>query len=290
MKPVADEQQVVREMARRILKGESLRSVSLDMNARRIKTSYGNDWTPTAIRDLLVSPHLAGLRIHKGEIVGDALWKPVFDRDTHEKLKRTVRGPSKSGRGKPPESLLARLVKCGNCGRNLWHARVNGKDAYRCADKSLGGCNGCTIVAEPVEQLVTDAVLHRIDSPAVARARASKPKPGVVPVDIGEIETELEELAADYGNRRITRREWMAAREPLEKLRDLALAEIAQEADTAALAVFKKDDDVASTWKKLDLDRRRAVLAALIESVTIGEARRGLNRFDADRVNIKWRF
>ena len=42
-------------------------------------------------------------------------------------------------------------------------------------------------------------------------------------------------------------------------------------------------------WPKLDLDRRRLVLNAVLDRVMVGPAVRGRNRFDPDRVELVWR-
>ena len=164
--------------------------------------------------------------------------------------------------------------------------------AYRCGDKSAGGCNGTTIVAKPVESLVAEAVLHVLEkSPAVSTALA-KPIRGNDDVegdDLGSLEHDLAALAEDFGTGRITRGEWLAAREPLERRRGVALAAVESSIDTAPLLVFGRGSDVHAQWEALTLDQRRAVIRALIDNVEIAPATQGTNAFDRDRVKPHWR-
>jgi DNA invertase Pin-like site-specific DNA recombinase len=287
-----DEVKVIRECAKRLIAGESLRSVTMRLNERGIPAAKGGRWIPTGLRDVLVKPRLAGLRVHHGEVVGDAAWKPIIDRDTHERLLRVLKGPSKSGRGRPPKYLLSGFCRCSKCGKTMFHARVNGVRAYRCPDKSVGGCNGTTVVAEPLEELIADAALMRLDTPRMRKQAARKPRARTPDAeDLADIEHDLEALAADFGAGRISRREWLAAREPLEHRAAAARANVETAADNASLLPFIGGVDPRTVWDKLDQDRKRAVLGVLIERIVVNPAAAGYKRngFDEDRVDVIWR-
>ncbi|HEY2206700.1 MAG TPA: recombinase family protein, partial [Pseudonocardia sp.] len=74
----------VREAVRRVLAGETVRTVARDFNARGVPTSTGKAWTAQTLKRMLVSGRLSGQRDHQprsrsetkrkiaGEIVGDA--------------------------------------------------------------------------------------------------------------------------------------------------------------------------------------------------------------------------
>ena len=47
--------------------------------------------------------------------------------------------------------------------------------------------------------------------------------------------------------------------------------------------------DMSDIWKRLDLDRQRAVFRALIDRVTIAPSGPGQKRFDPDRINVVWK-
>jgi hypothetical protein len=42
-------------------------------------------------------------------------------------------------------------------------------------------------------------------------------------------------------------------------------------------------------WDSLDLSQQHAIVAAVVDSVVVGPARRGYNRFDESRLTPVWR-
>ncbi len=48
-------------------------------------------------------------------------------------------------------------------------------------------------------------------------------------------------------------------------------------------------DNVRETWSDLSLDRRQAVVSAVLDRVTLAPATGARNRFDPDRVGLTWR-
>jgi site-specific DNA recombinase len=86
---------VVTEAARRLLAGESLHSVCRDLTARGVTGSAGGDFTPTRLRKLLLTPTLAGLRTHRGEVVGEGAWEPILDSEVWADLGTLLRDPAR---------------------------------------------------------------------------------------------------------------------------------------------------------------------------------------------------
>jgi hypothetical protein len=235
-----------------------------------------------------------GARTYKGEIVADNAWAAIVDRETFERLQATVRRTVRPGR--PARKLLSAIARCGNCGAPLWtstrnrhrHADTRRARCYVCVlGPGRPGCGTISIGADQLDRLITDAVLHRLGTKAMARALTKKPKTPAVDADLARIERDLEDLAADYGNGTISRREWLAARKPFEE----RIARVRRTLDatngTAALALFR-GVNVHEVWDRLDVDRKRAVLEALIDRVVIGPTTTP-GRFSADRVDVVWR-
>ena len=132
-------------------------------------------------------------------------------------------------------------------------------------------------------------MLYVLDSPALAAALESADDPEAVGVtdELARLDREVDELAADYADGKVNRRAYFAATAALEdrrgKLQDQLGRMRSHEVLTGG-AVVNEDD-----WNTLTLDRKRAVIAALIERITVGPARRGVNTFDPDRVAVTWR-
>lgn len=65
----------IRDAARRVLAGESIRSITMDWNARGVRTVTGTPWSPTTVKRLLGSARIglttrASRRHHRRSRVG----------------------------------------------------------------------------------------------------------------------------------------------------------------------------------------------------------------------------
>lgn len=291
-----DEAKIICEIAGRFLDGESARSIVLDLNERGVPTTKGGQWEVTTLLNMISAPRLAGLRSHHGEVVADAEWEAILDRNTHERLRALLIDGRPASRGRPPLGLLGGLATCSRCGARLNQTRQRGKRVYRC---SMGAksrsCSGVIVQADDLDAFVSEVVLHRLDNKAVARAMTRPKSKGAADAadveDVSAIDADLEALAADYGAGRISRREWLAAREPLEARRKVALVTLEGMAvDDRAVEAVRVSGDVRKTWSRASMERQRQVLRALIERLVVGPTlRHGSNAFDSDRVDIVWK-
>jgi site-specific DNA recombinase len=286
--------ELVREAARRVLAGDSLRGICTDWNRRAVPTSTGGPWRPQVLRRLLMSGRIAGWREHRGVLVAPAVWPGIVDRATVDRLRARLGDPSRlTRRGDARRYLLSGgLLRCGGCGQPLRaRPRVDHVRRYVCASGPMhGGCGAIAILAEPLEATITERVLDVLDSPVV-EAQAQRQLEGA---SDGLVETlaadrqALDELAGDYYlHRVISRDEYLAIRSPLEARIEATRRRLADGTGERVLASIR---GIARTrWPEVGFDQRRAILAAVIERVTIGPGRRGLNRFDPTRLAIAWR-
>jgi DNA invertase Pin-like site-specific DNA recombinase len=286
-----DEAALIKDAVERVLDGVTVPSIARDWNARGLPSPQGAayGWSSTTVMGILRNPRIAGLRAHKGEVVAEGVWLAIVDRETFERLQAKIRRTVRPGRS--PKRLLSAIARCGRCGSPLWNSNRtdNGRRVSRyCCIKRPGapGCGATTVVAERLDELITDAVLHRLGTRAMAKA-LRKPPRRRVDVDVTRLERDLEDLAADFGAGSISRREWLAARKPLDERLARARRTLDATNGTAALAPFH-GTDVRETWDKLDVDRQRAVLSALIDRVVVRPATKP-GTFTPDRVDVVWR-
>jgi hypothetical protein len=286
---VPEEARLIRDAAKRVLAGEPLASICERWNAKGLTGTKGHPWTIQMLRQTLTAPKLAGLRVHRGEVIGPGDWPAILTRETHDRLVALFKARSRPGR--PPTSLLVGLLRCGICGSKLQQSASRRDYRRYSCHKAPGrpGCGGVTIRADRTEELVVDAVLYRLDSKAFRKklARPKKaPQRGEDPV---ALQADLEVLAGAAGRGEIPVREYLTARKPLEERLRVALASVEVDDDRAALPpILAATGDLRDVWEKLDLNRRRAVLTALIDEIPIEPAAQRA-RFDPDRVNITWR-
>jgi hypothetical protein len=150
-----------------------------------------------------------------------------------------------------------------------------------------------TVVADPLEQFVVEAVLHRLESPRLSEAMTRSPqdsKGADWQDEIERTQAKLDELAELWAAGEITRGEWLKARPPIEKRQTVAKKRLAALNRTTALLPFIADAArVLEQWQTMTLTRQQQIVAALIDHVVIGPGRRGYNRFDPSRLRPVWR-
>ncbi len=303
---VPEEADVIHEAKRRVLSGQSLVRIVEDFNVRKISTVKGRRWSRHVLRQLLLHPRLAGFRaLHqrrvemangkartRWEMVGTykAQWKPILTAAEHARLKVLLTDPARTTTRALRAYLLTGLLYCGACGAKLVTRPSDGKRAHCCDRK---GCGRISILAEPLETFVAEAVMVRLDTPALSRALRSGDGDHMMKELLGQVaedEAQLTELATAYGNRKISMREWETARKTIEARVTKLRAQLARtDRQTAVRELAGRAGELRRRWPALDLDQRRSILTALLTRLTIRSAVPGLNRFDPTRVEPLWK-
>jgi site-specific DNA recombinase len=300
---VPAEAAILRECARRVLAGESANAIVLDLNRRGTPTVRGKSWRVQSLKRILTSWTVAGVREHHGEPVGEAQWEGILTRAERDRLARLLNDPDRTRKMPARVSLLAGIARCAHCSAKLRTGRrKSGARIYCCPPSTAGGCGGvqCFAGVDPdsdpnpdrggLDDLITAAVLAALDTVELADTISATPADADPSAELDEIETELEALAADLGSRRISRREWMAAREPLERARDAARARLNASAIGAAVAPYMgRPGALAAAWPGLSLDQRRAIVSAVIDRVMVSRSTKRGPGFDSSRVFVEWR-
>ena len=293
---VPQEAAIVKEAAKRILAGDSLRSVCTDLNERAVPTVTGRTWSTTVLRNMLMSARLSGQREHKGQIVSKGDWPAILTPTQTSRLRSLFSDPDRRTNRTPRSYPLTGLVRCEQCGAKMVaRPRDDGSRRYVCATGPGNvGCGKTFQLAEPLEQLIKEAILYRLDSPDLSHALAVKASD-----DLGSAELELEldadrhrldELAEMYGLKEMTAREWMSAKAPIQQRISENERRLGAVTGTSALDGYVGHGDaLRRQWDALSPSRQRAIVSALLESIVIGPAVRGRNVFDPTRVTPNWR-
>lgn len=282
---------IVKECARRLLAGESLRSITLDLNRRGELAAGGGKWSQQSLRRMLYSARISGQREHHGEIAATkAEWPAIITPAQTRQIRALLDDPARRTRKEPRRYLLAGLLVCSHCGERLVaRPRAGGQRRYSCpSGPGLAGCGKTAIKAEEVELFVAEAVLYRLDSPELAAALAGRPEEPDGQRWYEQLEADqaqLEELAAAYGSKEITMAEWRKARAPIEQRITAARKQLAKTSRTSTVEPFVgKGDELRQQWDALDLSQQHAIVAAVLDHITVGPGRRGYNRFDESRL------
>jgi hypothetical protein len=166
--------------------------------------------------------------------------------------------------------------------------RNNGKPAYICTPH-LEGCGRLAVVAEPVESIITEAVLRVFDTPALA-AHAEEPSS-----ESGErlatLEARKADLAEAFAAGEIDRAQLAAATRRLDAEVGEVKRMLVVDAGAALLAPYRdKTGMLRERWSDLSEETRRSIIGAVVQNVTVApNAVRGRHTFDPERLSIVWR-
>ncbi|KGN31248.1 hypothetical protein N798_09300 [Knoellia flava TL1] len=216
-----DEAAVVRTLVERFCAGESLRSLTVWLDAQGVRTICGGLWKTQTLRTLITSPRIAGLREHREQVGGPAVWEGIITPEQRDEVLAVMSTKQITGRRAPRRYLLSGLLRCGKCGNRLYSAARQSTRRYVCQKgPDHGGCGQLSVVAPPVEQLIADAVLIRLASSEFSDALAGRAAASAETAQLAEQVTadraQLDELADLYAARTITAAEWARAREGID--------------------------------------------------------------------------
>lgn len=306
------EASAVRDGYRAVLTGVSLGEIARGWNRRGLVTGQArwkgehagepSPWRRDSVRAVLLNPRYAGLRAHRGEIVGAATWPAVIDESTYYAAHAVLTDES---RARPPLSgaaLLTGLGRCGVCRTATVHAggasqQQQGSRIYRCA----GSQGHVARRAEPVEQYVEAVIIERLSRPDARDLLTDHKRPDIdeLRMQATALRARLDSLAVEFADGSLTASQLRAATERMRaKLAD-AEAAMADAGRVDVLGPLVTSDDVRAVWDSLSVARRRQVIDVLA-TVTIHPPGRGTRfardetgRYDLDRVaetvEIDWR-
>lgn len=290
-----DEAAVIRELVARFLAGESLRALCTWLDETGVRTVGGGIWRSATLRGVLTSGRIAGLRRHGEEIIGPAAWPGIITPAERDRVLARISDRAVTGRRTPRRYLLSGLLRCGRCGNKLFSSPRGDTRRYVClSGPDHGGCGRLTVVAEPLEEFVTEAVLYRLDTSELMQALAGEGSQDAHAAGLAEAlagdQRQLDELAAMYGKQQIPAREWRLAREPIEQRMTERRRQLAAATQTDALAGLPGHGaELRQAWAGLPLPRRAAIVQALLDHAVVKPGVAGARQLDPERVVPQWR-
>ncbi len=289
---------VIRESVQRLLNGDSLRSVAADLRERKVPSPGGAPWQGVTLRQLVSRPSLAGLRTHRGEVVGDfdpGLHPAVLDRDAHERLIALFGNPTRRlpGVGRPPRHLLSGLAFCGKCGgkmrampgRMTTTARGGTKrqpSAYACPD-----CHGVRRAKAAVEALVQAVLVKRLQQPDALSAltQGDDSAASAARDALAVIDARLSNAADAYASGALELDQLTRITAQLRAERQTH-QDVLTRSMPAAIPTDIAGDLAEERWHALSLDAKRLLIGALVR-ITILPSGAG-RRFDPELIRIEW--
>nr|WTB31146.1 recombinase family protein [Streptomyces sp. NBC_00830] len=294
------EAKYVRDWAKRALEGESLYSLVTDANSKGIKTSTGGAWSYQGMRALLASGRIAGLKEHRRQVVGRAVWPPVISVEDHEQLRALLSDRAEQAKANGAQRTstarkyaLSGLVRC-TCTEDGIRMRTspasNRKGAvYRCPPKGDGGCGSRTVKIEDLERLMETLFFARLEGEVepVDEANPDDPRPALE-AKVLKWERRVKELKEELLDGDRPAREIQEAIDTLNS----RIAQAQREAAQYGVRDRVLDIDVEQLredWGIYSPARKQSLFGSVIEKILIHPATPPKNKFNRARVEVKWR-
>lgn len=302
---IEDEAQVIREVAKRLLAKESQSSICRDLLQRDVRTPTGGHWQPRTLRRLMASARISGRREHTprssyqgtrpllGEITGNAVWPAIITDQESDDLRRLLSDPDRSIKYNPATGrsyLLSGILRCDLCQTGLVGRPRSGVRRYVCPNEPGGkGCGRIATNAERTDSHVRDMVLIALESPEVVdRIRKNDATESDHHAQLVRYENMLEELAEDWALEKITKKEWMTARAPIEaKITKLQNKADKRTSGLALLTFVGPLDVMLDRWKRLNTSQRRAIVTSAVRTIQVQSAN-PRKKWDPDRFEPDW--
>lgn len=294
LRVIPAEAEVVRDASRRLLAGESLRSIAMSLNASGKATTKGNPWTGSALRKVMLRPSTAGLRAKSGEVLGKGQWEALIPEEEWRGVVALLSDPGRrTNTDKHARTYLGSgLYVCGVCGGTLGGNTTAGggpggrSAAYRCRVGDREGKSHAVRGTEALDAFVVEVIKARLSEPD-AREIPRRQDVNTAPLhtEAAATRARMEKLATQWVDLEMTQAQFLAANRSLRH----RLAELEEQiARSQRSTVLDGLDDVAQTWPALSLDRQRAILDLLVEVTVLPRERTGRRPVSANGDAPDW--
>jgi DNA invertase Pin-like site-specific DNA recombinase len=280
------EAEALRQIAARVLAGESLTGIARRLTDSGVPTVRGGPaWGNRSVHAVVTKPRVAGLREHHGEVIGPAAWPAILDRDTWEQVRMALQGRAR-GSTNSMVRWPSGVLRCSKCQHALSGSQVApGRYRYWCATPK-GGCGGIAIDAGKAERVVEALLLGYLSRPDVLadlRSATSSESTDRARTAVAADEAQLRELAGLWAARSVTTAEYMRARKDIEAR--LSRTKGLLHASLPGAVRDLVSEDVEDAWSRYVPAQRREVAQVVFPSgIAVQPSAPGFQGFDAARL------
>ncbi|WP_375404890.1 recombinase family protein [uncultured Amnibacterium sp.] len=313
---VPREAAIVREMANRCLAGQSLRSIAQWLNdeSGAVPTHAAQGtlgvWHATTVKSILTSARISGQRAyepgsHNGDsptgrkILGPGNWPAIITPDETARLRVIIGSPDRRASASSIR-LLSSIATCGLCGAGLMSGCNRGaalaqkRRRYLCK-KEAGRPDrgGLSIVAEPLEDLISEAIILRLAHTRMPKAQGGTGQSELSAAleRVAETRARLEDLSSDYVRGLLTRSEFSSARMAAQGEIVKSEAVIARQSRSTVFSGIPigSESGMRAAWDRWNIPQRRAILAAIVDTLIVLPRRDSGPIFRPDRVELRFK-
>lgn len=314
---VEREAEAIRDAAKKLLAGVTLRQIAKDMRAAGITTTRGNPMSPESIRGTLKTPRIAGLvgwnpkdkqgrRLRRNVqvldgVVGD--WPAIIDVDTWHAVCALLDNPERrtNKRGNEVVNLGSNLYRCA-CGDDMGakKRRLDSGRTYRryyCRRNKypdpVEGIEHSACQADELDAYVSEVVIARLERIDIrshlALSGGSVDEVAELNGRRAEARARLGDLDAAVASGTMSTARYLAVSPKIEAQLDELDRQLAALAGADnALTPLADTEDIRGWWETAPVALRRGVIEALVE-VRLARGLPGQRAFSPDRVELTWK-
>jgi len=232
-----EEAEIIRDLTRRFLAGESQDALVAELNARGVSTSYGKSWARGSLRRILTRERNCGRIIYTDSatgvtsVVGRLPGQPILTEEDFDQV-CAIYAARRRGRPNSWHYLCAGIARCGveSCGRPLYGRPRNNVKPYPdgavnrqyWCPKTHGGCGRIAIDQRALDEAAAALAIEILADPRhadaiEATAREIESEAARLDLAIAEAESVAEALADRLGRGDITLSRYDIAIRPLDE-------------------------------------------------------------------------
>lgn len=301
---------LIRTAVEEIMRGVPVNRIITRLNREGVPTpkkptsDHSRGWMNATLRQIIKNPTIAGLRVYRGEIIGDADWPAILPVKQWEEVNQILNDSARRVRyveennHSHPRWLLSHIAKCGYCGRPLVRflgviPRKDGsvRNNYACQHT---GCRKISIDVERTDTYVTATLIGWLSNPENLAILSDPEEQWLDRVKeaqalVAELRQRLDDAAKEYAEGRISLSMLSNVEQRLTPQIEQASKAAVPPVTDENLAAPLETDDIETAWNDLDLVERRRLLKTLLD-IRIEKAPQMGGKFDFGRIKIAPRF
>lgn len=295
-KIIKSEAETVKWVFAQYLKGKTPYWIKTQLNEQGIATALGKTWQRQTVLSLLDCHHMAGLRVFRGEEVGQGTWPAIISVGMFREVQERRGYRAAASRAKAREQrtdkfyTLRSLVWCTDCGVRMAGGVCSGYPTYQCNAERNGKACRRRISAATLEKFAADAAIRMLTTLDVT-GRETAAVLGSEEADaITADQEQLAEAARMWARKEISKAEYDVMRKEInERIKNAQRKAVVRPA--VEVLEGMTGPGAGKAWRQLekagDYERINALFRFLFAAVRINASSTRGRAMDFGRIDIE---